>query len=77
MLVNKGFSILLLSFLCLSCLASQTRGERRQTPYQYTVTAVLDGDTITVTDGNASFRVRLAALDAPEYQQKEGKENNT
>ena len=66
------FSICFL-FSLVACLETQPAHMEYKASYQYTVTAVIDGDTITVTDGNASFRIRIAAMDAPEHQQKQGK----
>lgn len=37
--------------------------------YRYKVIKVQDGDTFTATDGNIKFRVRIAAMDAPEKGQ--------
>lgn len=37
--------------------------------YKYKVVSVLDGDTFIATDGNIKFRVRIAAMDAPEKGQ--------
>lgn len=37
--------------------------------YLYKVIKVQDGDTFIATDGNIKFRVRLAAMDAPEKGQ--------
>ena len=41
--------------------------------YSYQVTRVLDGDTVEASDGNINFRIRLAAIDAPERNQPFGK----
>jgi endonuclease YncB( thermonuclease family) len=35
----------------------------------YKVTKVFDGDTFIAEDGNVSFKVRIAGIDAPEYKQ--------
>lgn len=35
----------------------------------YKVTKVFDGDTFIAEDGNISFKVRIAGIDAPEYKQ--------
>jgi endonuclease YncB( thermonuclease family) len=40
----------------------------------YRLDYVCDGDTINVSDGQIEFRVRLAAMDAPEKDQPFGKE---
>ena len=37
--------------------------------YRYKVLKVQDGDTFIATDGNVKFRVRIAAMDAPEKGQ--------
>ncbi len=37
--------------------------------FQYTVVRILDGDTFIATDGNVSFKVRIATMDAPERGQ--------
>lgn len=37
--------------------------------YRYEVAKVQDGDTFIATDGNVKFRVRIAAMDAPEKGQ--------
>ena len=37
--------------------------------YRYKIIKVQDGDTFTATDGNIKFRVRIAAMDAPEKGQ--------
>ncbi len=42
---------------------------RSPTDYRYKVIYVLDGDTFAATDGNVQFRVRIAAMDAPEKGQ--------
>ncbi len=39
----------------------------------YRVVHVVDGDTFDATDGHITFRVRVAGMDAPEYNQKFGK----
>lgn len=41
--------------------------------YSYQVVRVQDGDTFIATDGNIKFRVRIAAMDAPESKQAYGK----
>lgn len=41
--------------------------------HSYQVTRVIDGDTVEASDGNIHFRVRLAAIDAPERSQPFGK----
>ena len=38
------------------------------------VVGVYDGDTITVRDGNTTYKVRLAGIDAPELKQQYGVE---
>lgn len=40
-----------------------------QRPFTYRVLSVSDGDTLTATDGNLVFRVRIASMDAPEKGQ--------
>lgn len=40
-----------------------------QCPFTYHVLSVSDGDTLTATDGNLVFRVRIASMDAPEKGQ--------
>ena len=37
--------------------------------FSYTAVSILDGDTFTATDGNVTFKVRIAAMDAPEKGQ--------
>jgi len=39
------------------------------------VIKVIDGDTITIQDGNDKFKVRFAHIDAPEKAQEYGKES--
>ena len=39
----------------------------------YRVIHIVDGDTFDATDGHITFRVRIAGMDAPEYQQRFGK----
>jgi len=41
--------------------------------YNYRVVKVLDGDTLVASDGNVSFHVRIAGIDAPEKDQAYGK----
>lgn len=41
--------------------------------HKYKVVSVLDGDTFIATDGNIKFKVRIAAMDAPEKGQSYGK----
>lgn len=41
--------------------------------FSYKVVSVQDGDTFSATDGNVTFRVRIAAMDAPEKEQAYGK----
>lgn len=41
--------------------------------YSYRVVKITDGDTLTATDGNIRFKVRLAGMDAPESRQPYGK----
>lgn len=40
----------------------------------YRVVHVVDGDTLEATDGNLTFRVRIAGMDAPEWKQRFGKQ---
>ncbi|MDP2600589.1 MAG: thermonuclease family protein [Deltaproteobacteria bacterium] len=37
--------------------------------FKYKAVSILDGDTFTATDGNVTFKVRIAAMDAPEKGQ--------
>jgi endonuclease YncB( thermonuclease family) len=41
------------------------------------VVAIADGDTLTVMDGKAAVRVRLAGIDAPEHGQPYGRKART
>ena len=43
--------------------------ERDSKTFKYKVVSVLDGDTFIGTEGNVTFRVRIAAMDAPEKGQ--------
>ena len=56
-------------FLFLLAPQSAFAGE----DYKYKVVSVLDGDTFIATDSNIKFRVRIAAMDAPEKGQPYGK----
>lgn len=40
--------------------------------HAYHVTHIVDGDTFDATDGQITFRVRIAAMDAPESRQRYG-----
>ncbi|MDO8520454.1 MAG: thermonuclease family protein [Deltaproteobacteria bacterium] len=40
----------------------------------YRVTHIVDGDTLEATDGNITFRVRIAGMDAPEWKQRFGRQ---
>lgn len=60
----KIFIFILLSFWCVSLHAKD--GNPSLT---YKVVSVLDGDTFNATDENVTFRVRIAAMDAPEKGQ--------
>lgn len=61
--------LLALLFLCLPPLAMLNAAENG--PYR--VVHVVDGDTFDATDGHITFRVRIAAMDAPESHQRYGK----
>ena len=41
--------------------------------HHYTVTRIVDGDTVEATDGNIKFKIRIAGMDAPEHDQDFGK----
>ena len=43
---------------------------------QYHITKVVDGDTLTVTDGNKEFKVRLNLIDTPESVHSDKSKNN-
>lgn len=51
-------------------LTAEADSWKKQT---YNVTKILDGDTFDATDGNITFRVRVAGMDAPEKAQPYGK----
>ena len=57
--------IFFLSVLVASVPAKIFAGSK----FQYTVVRILDGDTFIATDGNLSFKVRIATMDAPERGQ--------
>lgn len=59
-----GFVLVLLSSWCLPL-----RAENGKPSFTYEAISVLDGDTFIATDGNVTFRVRIAAMDAPEKGQ--------
>lgn len=59
-----GFVLILLSSWCLPL-----RAENGKPSFTYKAVSVLDGDTFIATDGNVTFRVRIAAMDAPEKGQ--------
>lgn len=67
----KRRSLLILSLLTIIILglATAQAKERQARDYRYKVIRVHDGDTFTATDGNIKFRVRIAAMDAPEKGQ--------
>ncbi len=50
-----------------------TAGDPAASKREYQVVHVIDGDTIVAGDGNVSFHVRIAAMDAPEKGQAYGK----
>ncbi len=67
-------SQLIFSILCLFLLAGTifVTASAAKT-YEYKVISILDGDTFFATDGNIKFRVRIAAIDAPERDQPYGR----
>ena len=40
----------------------------------YRVTRIVDGDTLDATNGHTTFRVRIAGMDAPEWDQRFGRQ---
>lgn len=60
---------LLISFLILLCASAQAEILRGL------ASAITDGDTIVVSDGTQSHKVRLNGIDAPELSQPFGKES--
>ncbi len=58
---------LILAIASLWCLS--LRAEDGKPSFFYKAVSVLDGDTFIGTDGNVTFRVRIAAMDAPEKGQ--------
>lgn len=66
-MINHTIQRIVLGFtLCISLLANAETIEGR-------VAGVSDGDTLTVLDaGNTQFKIRLAAIDAPEKAQAFG-----
>ncbi len=59
--------ILILAIVSLWCLG--LHAEDGKPSFVYKTVSVLDGDTFIATDGNVTFRVRIAAMDAPEKGQ--------
>ena len=58
---------LILAIASLWCLG--LHAEDGKPSFVYKTVLVLDGDTFIATDGNVTFRVRIAAMDAPENGQ--------
>lgn len=58
----KRFAFSVLAFITLTSLPATAQTT-------YTVKRIVDGDTITVTDGKANLQVRFACVDAPEMGQ--------
>ncbi|MBF0105471.1 MAG: thermonuclease family protein [Deltaproteobacteria bacterium] len=71
----KTKTISVLVFVTLTCLIPTPLFAEPETwqTHSYTVTRVLDGDTIQLTDGNLKFMLRIATIDAPEKAQSFGK----
>ena len=63
-----SFIFILLLFWCVPLHANENKSS-----LTYKVISVLDGDTFIATDGNVKFRVRIAAIDAPEKDQPYGR----
>ncbi|MBX7147834.1 thermonuclease family protein [bacterium] len=59
-------------FICLLLVSFNVQAADWKN-FKYTVYRVSDGDTITATDGNVRFNVRIAGMDAPEKAQQYGK----
>lgn len=57
----------------LSIASMATAGNSVASKHEYQVVHVIDGDTLVASDGNVSFHVRIAAMDAPEKTQAYGK----
>ena len=58
---------LILAIASLWCLS--LHAEDGKPSFVYKTVSVLDGDTFIGTEGNVTFRVRIAAMDAPEKGQ--------
>lgn len=67
---TKVFRVVLIGLAVLSLPLYAGGGKPA---FTYKVVSVLDGDTFVATDGNVTFRVRIAAMDAPEKGQPYGK----
>lgn len=52
---------------------SASAGSTDVQKHQYQVVHIIDGDTFVASDGNVSFHVRMAGIDAPEKDQAYGK----
>ncbi len=65
--ISYRFFIFLFTLFSVSSFAQSSNS-----PKTYHVTHVVDGDTFDATDGHLTFRVRMAAVDAPESKQDFG-----
>lgn len=65
-MVSKTFNVIFILFLLG---AFHPRTANCKPTFSYKAVSVLDGDTFIATDGNISFKVRIAAMDAPEKGQ--------
>ncbi|MBI4211075.1 MAG: thermonuclease family protein [Deltaproteobacteria bacterium] len=61
--------LLLMPFILISLASARSSA----TDKHYHVVHIVDGDTFDATDGQITFRVRVAGMDAPESKQEFGK----